>query len=188
MHEATISWNLDNWYNSSLVHDPNFVYGHYQIGGDTAPSSFSTYRMRNLNRGFATIGGLRVGRYFYYAVALCSPRDNFSKRVGRNLVREHLSSSSASHMRGVMNISGLEDLQPALVLKNVLERHLQKARHLPPWTRQTVLFRKSRYMPDSIRNPVMRTRLAAPQRDPKRREAALKAWETRRRNARISNG
>lgn len=150
--------------------DPNFVYGHYQIG----------YR----NSGFATIGGTRVGNKLYYSVALCSPNDNFSKSVGRELVKFHMQQDESSRKRGILELdSNMIPEQPAVVLKHALEVHLNKTRHLPGWTRQVVLFRghpkatRSTYMPARLLN---RTVLASGGRSMKRHEAAVKAWVTRR--------
>jgi hypothetical protein len=180
--------NTDHRYN--LVQNPEFVYGHYKIGIDIkwngSPGTKS---------GYATVGGLRCGSKLFYSVALCSPQDNFSKKVGRRLVVEHFLQDS-SNKRGVFNIIGLEHEQPALLLKKALEYYLSKTKHLPFWTRGKVCFRNNKKcdreidskvdtcynsqndIPTSI--TVIMPSLGKYNTTSRRHVAALKAWETRR--------
>jgi len=185
----------------ALVLDSQFTYGHFRIGHVSKCDPSYDYRLKN-PVGYATVGGLRRGDKLYYGVSMCSPEDNFSKKTGRRLVVEHLLQEETSNKRGVLSIAGLTNEQPALLLKFALERHIFKTRNLPSWTKKGVHFRSSRRMlklkstietytggqtvkvsgvgsftimtPQTPNNPV----------NPARREAALKAWETRRRNGR----
>lgn len=127
---------------SSIVEDENFVYGHYQIG-NKYKLGISNFREKNNKCGYATIGGVRSGNKFYYSVALCSPADNFSKNIGRKLVCSHMYNDCYSHKRGVVILDDkLINEHPAVVLRHVLEVHLEKTHHLPSWTKQNVFFRK----------------------------------------------
>ena len=188
VHNASCSsGKFDSYtYRRLICADPNFVYGHYQIG----PSVVSTgnmFRTTNPQKGFATIGGVRIGQKLYYAVSLCSPLDNFSKKVGREKVCANMRDHLSSRQRGVFDISGMEDEQPAIILKCALEHYLEVTRHLPPWTRQVVLFRgvprrrETTSQQQAHIPPVIRAFFQTDSsQQMKRRNAALKAWETRR--------
>jgi len=102
-----------------ITHDPSFTYGHYKVGS-----------------GQATVGGVRFGDKLYYAVALCSPVDNFSKSRGRALVHSHLINTDNSNKRGVMVLDATTaELPPAQLLKYALEHYLNKMNHKPNWVK-----------------------------------------------------
>lgn len=105
-----------------------------------------TYAHLVVNTGFVTIGGTRIGDKLYYAISLCSPKDNFSKRVGRDYVREHMEYAEFSNKRGVLTLTEHNrDSAPALLLHAAAENHMRKMRHKPSWAKNPhVKFRTER--------------------------------------------
>jgi hypothetical protein len=132
-----INWLLDEqfdfgnlWHRTELLNCADFTYGHFRIGN-----------------GYATIGGGRIGDKLYYSVTFCSPKDNFSKKTGREHVANHLGYSTFGHLRGVFTLNDeLKDEQPAIVLQRAVEHHLSKMRNRKPqWAKDvSVRFRGKR--------------------------------------------
>jgi hypothetical protein len=205
MREGNYQWtygssNVDFDFGKSscrliLTADEEFTFGHYCID-----------HVLLRRQGNATIGGVRYGDRLYYGVSLCSPEDNFSKKIGRTNVVNNLIDGENSSKRGVFSILSVDlHLQPALLLKWALEDFLGKAKRLPPWTRGEVSFRKTprrrvikksstsaipraaaraaatvqKVAPEAkmVVTPAVKTVTILPS---KRSLAALKAWETRR--------
>jgi hypothetical protein len=110
-----------------LTHDPTFTYGHYVVDG------------RQELIGQATVGGAKIGNRLYYAVALCSPSDNFSKSRGRALVHNHLINAEHSRKRSVMILPENDALPPAQLLKLALEQYLSKLSHKPSWANNAIV-------------------------------------------------
>ena len=119
-HRATV---LSTMYDESR----SFTFGHYQIGD---------------SGGTITVGGVRHGDKLYYAVSICSPMDNFSKKVGRRNVEDNFIQDKNSMKRGVISIESLKEESPAVVLKAAAQSYLRKSRMLPRWSRKEVVFRK----------------------------------------------
>lgn len=119
----------DELHRDIIIDDPNFCYGHYVVG-----------------KGQATVGGIRLGNKLYYAVALCSPNNNFSKMTGRDYANGHFIVNKYSNKRGVIILNDALCAQPpAILLKLALEKHLFKMRNKPHWTRNAeVDFRTTR--------------------------------------------
>jgi hypothetical protein len=116
-------------YRQILCQTKEFTYGHYSVNGGTI-----------------TIGGTVVNKKLYFAISMCSPEDNFSKKLGRNYVIENLIDPSNSKMRGVYPRYDLaldDAKKPADVLKTALESHLRNMRQRPHWMAKNVevLFR-----------------------------------------------
>jgi len=105
----------------------NFTFGHYKIGD---------------SGGTITVGGVAHGDRLYYAVSICSPLDNFSKRVGRKNVEDNFVQDKNSMKRGVVSIADIRGENPAIVLKRAAQSYLRKNKMLPKWSRKEVDFRK----------------------------------------------
>jgi len=105
-----------------------------------------TFAHLKVGDGAMTVGGTRVGDKLYYAVALCSPEDNFSKAKGRAYIREHIQYPEHSKKRGVLKLAPeAGELPPAIILKTAAELYLSKMSHKPAWARKaTVHFRTER--------------------------------------------
>ena len=159
-------------YRLLLTMDENFTFGHYQIGADLFLKDGEL--CGNSNVGYATIGGVRIGNRLFYSVAMCSPVDNFSRKEGRLRVIKHMRDTEYSNKRGILDISHIADEQPAIVLKYALEKYLSGCRNLPPWTRQNVFFKNMQECSVDVAGNRHQNNFH------KRRAAALKAWETRR--------
>ena len=101
---------------------------------DLKPDHFSYAHFR-IGDGSATVGGIRQGNNLYYSIALCSPLDNFSRKIGRRQMFFNLISRK-SNLRGVYNIRGIEDEPPPVLLKRALVAHLRKMHHKPAWLRK----------------------------------------------------
>ena len=114
---------LSTAYNDSR----NFTFGHYKIGD---------------SGGTITVGGVVHGDKLYYAVSICSPLDNFSKRVGRKNVEDNFIQDKNSIKRGVVSVLDIKDENPAIVLKRAAQVYLRKNKMLPKWSRKEVDFRK----------------------------------------------
>lgn len=93
-----------------------------------------TFAHLKVGKGAMTIGGTRIGNKLYYAVALCSPKDNFSKSKGRKCVREHLTYQEYSRKRGIFELNPeSNEMPPALILRAAAVVYLSKMRHKPVW-------------------------------------------------------
>jgi hypothetical protein len=104
---------------------------------EMAGCKYSTYGHYNVNEGFATVLGCRVGDKIFYGISMCSPDEkNFSKKEGRRLAIKHLVDNNESHMRGMYKLpdSDVND-SSAIILSRVLHRHLNIMRRLPDWAR-----------------------------------------------------
>lgn len=110
-----------------LVESGDFTFAHFKVNG-----------------GDATVAGGLVNRKLYYAVALCSPEDNFSKRHGRELACRYMIESVWSDKRGVFvpNTNVIGEAQPAHLLHDALVHFLGRHKRLPWWAKSpTVSFR-----------------------------------------------
>lgn len=120
----------------------NFAYPEDRARLIESPALYISYF--KVGKGFATIGGVKVGRKFYYAVALCSPKDNFSKRRGRWWLKENMLDEVKSQKRGCVDLADFPNLPPTQLLKEVLEHFLSKrGKNFPRWIKNSkVDFRK----------------------------------------------
>jgi len=104
----------------------SFTYGHYRVGDATI-----------------TVGGAVCENNLYYSVSICSPEDNFSKKIGRKNVRDNFILSKRSVKRGVLDVSDIVDQPPAVLLRAAAVHYLGKTRGLPRWTKMEVKFRNN---------------------------------------------
>ena len=131
MHEVkfTQEFNFsDKSHRFMLTKCKEFTYGHYTVG-----------------KGTVTVAGAMVCGNLYFGVSMCSPEDNFSKRLGRCCAEANLVNDHKSKMRGVYDgLNGEE--KPAEALREALEHHLDSMRHRPHWIKKDdeVLFRGER--------------------------------------------
>ena len=105
----------------------SFTFGHYNVGD---------------SGGVITVGGAVCDGKLYYAVSICSPLDNFSRKVGRKNVEHNFIHDKNSVKRGVVNVVDVVDKSPATVLKEAAQYYLRNNKSLPKWTRNEVVFRK----------------------------------------------
>jgi len=105
-----------------LVNDLNFTYDHYK-----------------LNDGAATVGGGRIGNLLYFSVSFCSPKDNFSRKHGRQNIYENIIYDDCSHRRAIIDISEVVGDPPALVLMFALYEYINRGRNVPQWARDPVI-------------------------------------------------
>lgn len=130
--EKKVEFNFgDELHRELLTWSDDFTFAHFTLG-----------------QGSMTVGGTRVGDRLYYAVALCSPQDNFSKAKGRAYVRDHLSLAEHNKKRGVFTLHPENyDLPPPVILKGVADDYLSKMRHKPEWAKgENLVFRTERRM------------------------------------------
>lgn len=126
--EEEFNFGLEN-HRDAIVDDKNFTYGHYKV-----------------NDGVGTVGGFRIGNKLYYAISICSPKDNFSKTKGRQKVFKNLINTESSKKRGVMILDNSAiDIHPTELLKTVFENFLNRMSHKPTWLKNPIVdFRGSR--------------------------------------------
>jgi hypothetical protein len=102
----------------SLTTCKEFTYGHYCVG-----------------EGVVTVAGAVVDGKLYYGVSMCSPKDNFSKKLGRDCAEANLVNDHKSRLRGVYdNLNGEES--PAEALREALEDFLGRMRQRPHWIKK----------------------------------------------------
>ena len=159
--------DTDDRYELTCVDD--FTWGHYK-----------------LDDGSATVCGACLDGKLYYGVSFCSPKDNFSRKIGIIRARNNLVKESSSKCRGVYIIpNDLADAPPALVFLYALRYHLTRMGQRPSWVKNCITdFRNLRRV-KKVEHTVKST--SCPKKKccsfvdtNKRSEAAKKAWETRR--------
>ena len=95
--------------------------------------------------GNATVCGSRVGDHLYYGVSLCSPQDNFEKRLGRELARDSIMSLDRCSKRGVLDVADNFDEQPSVLLHDALLNHLSKMKRPPCWVKNAEIIFRGKY-------------------------------------------
>lgn len=107
---------------ADMVWDRNFSYDHYR-----------------LNDGMVTVGGGKIADKLYFTIAFCAPSDNFSRKIGREIVQENFINEDRSHRRAVVDIGRVRDEQPSLVLAYALMAYLQRDKCVPQWAKNGVV-------------------------------------------------
>jgi hypothetical protein len=104
-----------------LADDPNFTHAYFK--GD---------------KGYASVGGIRIGNKLYYAISLCSPSDNFSRVDGRLMVNYHFCDEATGSKRGMIELDDEQVKERAgVVLLRALKRFVERGRHVPYWAKHT---------------------------------------------------
>lgn len=112
-----------------VCQDDGFAYDHFRV-----------------NDGAATVAAGRVGDKLYLSVAFCSPKDNFSRRFGRNLAAMYFMDGRSSNRRAIVDVADVKDQPPPVVLLHGLIAYLERGKGVPQWARNavTVWFRGER--------------------------------------------
>ena len=120
-----------------------FNFGSIEDREDFINNNSHNFCYFKLNSGYASVFGARIDNKVFYAISMCSPLDNFSKRKGRELAYNSFVEADSSK-RGVMIIDNSE-ASIGEILKLSLETHLKKMRRRPNWVKNPIVsFRTKR--------------------------------------------
>ena len=97
----------------------------------------------NVSDGIATVGGWKIGDKLYFSVSFCAPEDNFSRKLGRDIVAGSLCCSD-SRRRAVIDISKVNDEAPPIVLLYALTEYLKRGKGIPQWAKNSVVSFRTR--------------------------------------------
>jgi len=88
--------------------------------------------------GLITIGATLVDNILYYALAMCSPNDNFSRKVGRNFVLKHMIGPDSTK-RGLFKVKEehLDD-DVGELMQDAIQDWLDRTQRVPTWIKKTL--------------------------------------------------
>ena len=117
------------------INDENFVFAHFTAFQNAQQEIFKPALI-----GYVTIGGVLYGNKLYYGLSICSPKDKFSKKTGRTMVKSRLrffrpNRNTKYSLAEVMTLpDNVIDNTPALVLKMAVCQYIKdNNQDLPNW-------------------------------------------------------